>query len=277
MDIKKIGGIAAGAFGIGLIATKLTGEKENETTKKIDRVFSGAMKSKDLVNSLATSLKKHGFTTTNTLVATSFCVDELSRVNEKDFAEVFGPTFNLGGLAGVPFAGITGFGAMASHIPDGGNCILVFAPHVGVDSEGNVGTVERVGRADRGTCCGSAIAASGYVAGVLSGATEKQPSPSEPTDACQTYVGSLLLPHAARLDKAPDKMVELPYAIYDAQKELIDKIVQAGCGGVKDGKIAVVGGVQINTPPGMSDYFLPLSFDVVDNKGKKIEDMMSAL
>ncbi len=102
LDIKKIGGIAAGAFGIGLIATKLTGEKENETTKKIDRVFHGAMKSKDLVNSVASSLKKHGFTTSNTLIATSFCVDELSRVNEKDFAEVFGPTFNLGGLSGIP-------------------------------------------------------------------------------------------------------------------------------------------------------------------------------
>lgn len=277
LDIKKIGGIAAGAFGVGLIATKLTGEKENETTKKIDRVFSGAMKSKDLVNSVASSLKKHGFTTSNTLVATSFCVDELSRVNEKDFAEVFGPTFNMGGLAGFPMAGVTGFGAMASHIPDGGNCVVVFAPHVGVDSKGNVGTVERVGRANGGACCGSAVAASGYVAGVLSGSVEKSGPPTEPLDAGQAFVGSMLLPQAARLDKAPEKMAELPYAIYDAQKEFVDKIVKAGCGNVKDGKIAVLGGVQINTPPGLSDYFLPLSFEVLDNKGNKIEDMLPAL
>jgi len=37
-------------------------------------------------------------------------------------------------------------------------------------------------------------------------------------------------------------------------------------GGVSgDGKIAVLGGIQINTPPSFSDYYLPLSFDLYDN------------
>ena len=63
--------------------------------------------------------------------------------------------------------------AMASHIPDGGHCLVVYGPHVGVDSTGAVGTVERVGRANGGACCGSAIAAAGYVESAYLGESAK--------------------------------------------------------------------------------------------------------
>ena len=53
-------------------------------------------------------------------------------------------------MIGFPFGGITSFGAMASHIPDGGSCLVVFGPHVGVDSTGKVGTV--------GFCLGGLLA-----------------------------------------------------------------------------------------------------------------------
>ena len=166
---------------------------------------------------------------------------------------------------------------MAAHIPDGGSCLVVFGPHVGVDSTGAVGTVERRGRANGGSCCGSAIAASGYVAGV-SGGGEKTPPPMDPLDAQQTFVGNMLLPYANRLDKASDNMVELPYALYDAQKNMIADIVKAGASNVAgNGKIAVLGGIQINTPEGTSDYFKPMSFEVYDNSGKLLEDMTSKL
>jgi hypothetical protein len=55
----------------------------------------------------------------------------------------------------------------------------------------------------------------------------------------------------------------------------MDKIVAAGCGGVPgDGKIALLGGVQINTPDPNPDYFLPLCFEVRSNKNAKIKDLM---
>lgn len=158
-----------------------------------------------------------------------------------------------------PLQGVTGFGAMASHIPDGGSCLVVFGPHVGVGSKGDVGTVERRGRDNGGACCGSAIAASGYVASVTSKEATKADPPKVPTDAQQNYVGNLLLPYAPRLEKAADKMVELPYALYDAQKKMVGEIIKAGAGAVAgDGKIAVVGGIQLNTPKGTSDYFKPM-------------------
>jgi len=69
-------------------------------------------------------------------------------------------------------------------------------------------------------------------------------------------------------------MVELPYVLYDAQKELITDVVSTSAGAVSgDGKIAVLGGIQINTPPGIHDYYLPLSLEVYDNTGRKVDDL----
>lgn len=42
----------------------------------------------------------------------------------------------IGGLGGIPFAGKTGFKAYASHVPDDGNLLILFAPHVGMDTSG---------------------------------------------------------------------------------------------------------------------------------------------
>ena len=262
---------------VGAGVGKVLGATTAETKDKIEDVFSGAMKNKDLVRSVAKSLKPHGFGKTS-LCATSLCCDEVNRVLEGDFAKVYKDNFSMGGLAGFPFGGVTSFGAMAAHIPDDGSCLVVFGPHVGVDSKGAVGTVERRGREKGGSCCGAAVAASGFVADTLASKGAATVIPADPLDAQQKYVGNLLLPYGERLEKAADKMVELPYALYDAQKELMDKIVKAGCANVAgDGKIALLGGIQINTPPGDSDYFLPLSFKLFDNKGSVKEDLLSKL
>ena len=161
---------------------------------------------------------------------------------------------------------------MASHIPDGGSCVVVYGPHVGVDSTGAAGTVERRGKANGGSCCGSAVAAAGYVSSVFTGAAEEQTMP-DIVDAQQFFVGKSLLPFAERLEGAADKMVDLPLALYDAQSELIDRIVAQSSSAVADGNIAVLGGVQINTPPGYTDYFLPKSFKMFNNAGELIKDL----
>ena len=88
------------------------------------------------------TLSKYGYTTENTLFATSTCPDE---VNSKPGELVdllknrWGENFGLGGLAGVPFTGRAGFSAYAHHVPDGGKMFIVFAPHVGVEFDGVVG------------------------------------------------------------------------------------------------------------------------------------------
>jgi hypothetical protein len=227
-----------------------------------------------LITKVTKSLKKFGYGE-STLVCTSLCADEVNRPLEKALSKAYGQHFSMGGLAGFPFSGVTGFGAMAHHIPDGGSCLIVYGPHVGVDADGKVGTVDRRGRAKGGSCCGSAVAAAGYVEAVLDGGTERNAPPSEAFDAQQTYVGNLLLPHGNRLQAATDPMVELPYALFDAQDDLMQEIIAKGCSNVHEpGKIACLGGIQINTPAGMEDYFLPLRFDIRDSRGNLLEKLI---
>ena len=247
-------------------------ENDNKPFNKVKDVFPGALTNSELVNKVESTLESNGFDSGKTLVATSLCCDEVNRPLEAEFDTKFDTNFNMGGLAGFPFGGAVSFGAMAAHIPDGGSTLMVYGPHVGVDSTGAVGTVERRGRAKGGSCCGSGVAAAGYVASVLKG-EEEATLPEDVVDAQQYFVGKMLLPYAEQLQDADDKMVELPYALYGSMSDLVTRIVEGGASGVADGQIAVLGGIQINTPPGFTDYYMPLSFDLYNNKGEKTKEL----
>lgn len=86
----------------------------------------------------------------------------------------------------------------------------------------------------------------------------------------------LILPHGKRLSDASDRMRELPYALFDSQDLLVQDIVQTGAGGTKRG-LALLGGIQINTGPDTLDYFHPLRFDYMNNKGELVEDLLPQL
>jgi hypothetical protein len=244
--------------------------------KMITSIFPGALSNKDLESRVVEVLAGKGYTDKNTLLATSLCCDELARRLEDDFVAVYGNNFNLGGLAGFPFAGNTGFGAMSAHIPDNGSCLVIYGPHVGVATTGEVGKVERPGIALVDSCCGSAIAASNYLKSITEGGAVITTKIQEFTDFQQGAVQELILPHGKRLTDAENRMVELPYALYESQDLLMGQIVQKGCGRVKN-NIALLGGIQINTAPEALDYFLPLRFDLMDNQGNVLEDMLDYL
>ena len=223
-------------------------------------------------------LSKYGYGKT-TLVATSLCCDEVNRPLEKSLAATYDEPFVMGGLAGFPFGGVTSFGAMAHHIPDGGSCLVVYGPHVGIDQYGTVGTVNRRGRAKGGACCGSAAAALGKIRkGAMVPADASAPPPPPATDnldAQQAYVNAQLAPFGPRLLNADDRNVELPFALYEAQKQMMDSIVAKGASALEgDGNIALLGGIQINTPEGISDYFLPLSFELRNKEGQVVDDLL---
>jgi len=238
--------------------------------------FPGAIDNNKLEETVVGVLAKKGFNAGNTLLATSLCCDELARRLEDDFVKVYGNNFNLGGLSGFPFAGNTGFGAMAAHIPDDGYCLTIYGPHVGISEDGTVGKVERDGIALVDTCCGSAVAALGYLKGITEGGATVTTNIQSFTDFQQGAVRELILPHGKRLMDASDQMVELPYALYDSQDLLMRSIVNGGAAGTKGG-IAILGGIQINTGPNTPDYFHPLRFDLMNSKGEILEDLLPLL
>ncbi len=118
---------------------------ENSLAAKlsIDKYFPGNMSGFECDNKVGPALEARGFKASNTLYCNSSCLDEINRDPEEDITQIFqfrwGEIFPLGGLAGLPFTGRTGWNAFSSHCPKDGNIILLFAPHVGVDNEGKVG------------------------------------------------------------------------------------------------------------------------------------------
>jgi hypothetical protein len=250
--------------------------EDGDVVKRVQEAFPGAIRSADLAQKIQSVLSKHGYEDRTTLVATSLCCDEVNRELELDINDIYSHNFNMGGLAGFAFGGVTSFGAMSHHIPEKGSCLVVYGPHVGVDRDGMVGKVNRRGRGGSGACCGSAAAACAYVTSVHEGA-EKQEFPGNPLDAQQYFVGNMLLPEASRIVNAEEKEVELPLALFDVQDEFMKTIVSKGCGEVAgEGKIALLGGIQINTPYGTSEYFLPKVFEIKNNKNEKIADLMAS-
>eukprot|EP00979_Chaetoceros_neogracilis_P007024 scaffold1460_cov256-Chaetoceros_neogracile.AAC.5 len=233
-------------------------ESDADFEKLVRSNFPGALSNKDLVSRVVDTLALKGYSGSNTLLATSFCCDELARQLEDDFN------------------GNTGFGAMAAHIPDDGYCVIAYGPHVGITADGTVGKVERSGIELVDNCCGSAIAASNYVKRITEGGAQITTKLQEFTDFQQGAVQELILPHGRRLSDAENRMVELPYALYESQDMLMSKIVKTGSTGIKRG-LTLLGGVQINTGPDTLDYFVPLRFDFMNYRGEIVEGMLPSL
>mmetsp|Transcript_19269 Transcript_19269/g.31560 ORF Transcript_19269/g.31560 Transcript_19269/m.31560 type:complete len:304 (-) Transcript_19269:1295-2206(-) len=260
---------------VSKVKNLLTGSS-SDFDRLVKKKFPGAISNTKLTKRVVAALKSKGFTPENTLVATSLCADELARVLEDNFVQIYGQNFNLGGLSGFPFAGNTGFGAMSAHVPDDGFCLTIHGPHVGITKDGVIGKVERSGIALVDSCCGSAIAASNYLQGITDGSANINPRIQQFSDFQQGAVQELILPFGKRLSDADDRMKELPYALYDSQDVLVRDIIESGKGGIKKG-LALLGGIQINTGPDTDDYFHPLRFDYYDSDGNLVGSMLSKL
>jgi hypothetical protein len=88
------------------------------------------------------------------------CPDEINHEKNDITAMIhryFEKFFSLGGLAGIPFAGKTGFAAFAHHVPDGGNIFVLYAPHCAISDKGGCGFYSREGQKEESTACGAGI------------------------------------------------------------------------------------------------------------------------
>jgi hypothetical protein len=239
-------------------------------------IFPDAISNSDFEYRVVAALAQRGFSKANTLLATSLCSDEVAKRLADDFASIFGSNYNLGGLAGFPFAGNIGFQTMSGHIPDGGSCLLVYGPHVGITRDGTVGKVEREGVAVDAICCMSSITACNQVTGASSGMSEMSEMDMF-TDLQQGAVQNLVTPLAERLQASGYPMLELPYSIFESQNQLMEDVVSEGIGRVKEGGIVLLGGVQINTGPTTLDYFHPLRFDLISSRGELVENLLPTI
>jgi Limiting CO2-inducible proteins B/C beta carbonyic anhydrases len=96
-DVVKAVGIFVGGSAVALLGRWIFGGagKGKATISKIESVFPGALKNKDLISKVTAALKKHGYGKKSSLVATSFGSDEVNRVLERDFTAAYDKTFRV--------------------------------------------------------------------------------------------------------------------------------------------------------------------------------------
>ena len=117
-----------------------------------------------------------------------------------------------------------------------------------------------------------------YVQCVRAGQEISSPDPSDPLDAQQVFVDQALLRKADRLENVANPTEELPQVLFDCIDELMTRVISKCEKDIPTGtKIALLGGIQINSGEGLPDYFLAKKFQLLDSKGKLLQDLLSNL
>lgn len=214
-------------------------------------------------------VKRHliarGYHSDNTLFAHCICRDEINNHTSEVMSEFWGESFTLGGLAGVPTSGVTGFGAYASHRPDGGNLLVFFGPHIGIDNIGRLGLARRREVSEPGKTCGSLCLAVDHL--------QKSDSISEdPFDLEQVQVCRELAPYMDGVVSSDSQIKTATESIYQVIESRLEEIVKRAS---LDCEVVLLGGILINTPS-TSDYFAPRKATIVNAGGQpgKTEDWL---
>ena len=180
------------------------------------------------------------------------------------FKNRYGENFLLGGLAGVPFVGKAGIGAYSHHVADGGKMFILFAPHVGVEYNGKVGSLMRVNQNEISTACGAAVGAFKAVMkerdqAVSAAAVNDVPEGvSNYYDAQIEFIKKKLSTRLEKVMSAPDAQAFVAYQMYAIVREyFVNELNNAP--GLWDyaKEVTVLGGIMVNRAVG-GDQFMPL-------------------
>ncbi len=219
-----------------------------ETEAIIRKEFPGAIPAFDFSDSVIHFLNyKYGIVTEKMLLGVSTCVDDI--IFTKNFhlhPEIKGP-FHLGGLAGLPFTGISGLEAFAHHIPDSGTMLLLVEPHIGYSEKGGWGYVLRHEQHEPSSCCGALM-------GTLDKLKKGILTPKISDEDYQgDKIAELALRHQQEIIAAANPIIELTRVTSAAaEKQIREHVLEVTTKHVK--YIVIITGVIINTDYSFSDY-----------------------
>lgn len=225
----------------------------------ISRTFPQAMPIDRFGARLLEALGAQGITPERALLATSLCRDELTRHTVGRLRADWGEQFDLGGLAGLPTAGRTGFSAYRQHVPDDGWLLIVYGPHIGIDAEGAIGVIHRPQMARATTACG---AIAGFV-----GKVQADPAYAPELDMQDLEQGALetlLHPHARAALASPDPLLHLTRQLVGEIGQRIERLHAEVTPPIP---AALVGGLLIHTPEDAMDHFLPGRAELIEPGG----------
>ena len=226
----------------------------------VKKHFPNAMDAKDTsIHYLGKMQNEHNINVSKVLMATSVCSDDINVPSTTFFNVLFGP-FIMGGLGGLPFAGQTGMTAFAHHVPDAGSAFIFYGPHIGITLEGDLGKMYRPRQEKAGNSCGALMLA-------LNRFQDCSYAPVlNEDDYQQMKLEESLLSYREQVlaNENPEK------AITEATYEIINQKIYdhlTSCKGeFPVEKVALLGGIIINTEYGLDDYFDARNFEVIDIK-----------
>jgi hypothetical protein len=202
-------------------AAPMNPRSDAEALAAVRRHYPDAVTTDDAVHRLLDVVEREcGLQATQLLLADSICSDDVNSIEYPERARrMLGP-FKLGGLDGYPHAGVTGMGAFAAHVPDGGGVVIYHAPHVGVSRDGGFGLILRPGQHARSGCCGAARAALAK----LEADTLVAQAPSD-LDYQQGTIEQVFLAARERILGAPEPLKAATEVMYEAIAARIDMLV----------------------------------------------------
>lgn len=244
-----------------------------EIEKRIQQFYPGAVAGDEAVEKYLSKLQKeHQVDLTKVLFATSICSDDANF--SADFSKVLSRPFVMGGLGGLPYTGFTGMVAYAHHIPDGGDAFIFYGPHIGINEEGELGRMRRIGQSADSNSCGALMLALDRLI------TEEDeevyvPMASE-VDYQQILLERSLMPFKHDIVNSAFPKKAITDKTYDIIHKLLHKYVAMAKNEFHCQRIIFLGGVIINTDPDHQDYIDIRNFEVLnvsDIKAVKSVDM----
>jgi hypothetical protein len=251
--------------------------------------FPGSIPSSTVLLRVQSTLRKRQYLPYNTILASSLPTEEIlytptsliSILRNKLCESKDGGIYSLGGLGGIPFAGNAGMEDLFSHAPQDGRIVIVFGPNVGIDKNGVLGRVERIGTEEYGADEANGVVVRAY-RDIVRGkegmvGTDSNTGWNLEYDYIVNMLQKMPLKEWAKDGKGGDDyaIAQISKEIYGIMEDLIQKMVE-GCimndkYNAKVTEVTLMGGIFINRGHGSGtdggdDYFQPLCMKALDQK-----------
>ena len=237
--------------------------------EKVRQFFPVAVSSSDFVLNIYKNLAAHNLAPEQIMLAHSICSDDVNSIEyPEEGRQMLGP-FNLGGLNGYPFTGLTGMSAFAHHVSEEGAALIFYAPHIGVSNSGELGKIIRVGQHAESSCCGAAALALSRLQ------NDEITAGSKPADDYQQHcLQEFLLNQKERVISSESPIKEATEVILEESGLMIDRLVQQT--GFTGKYLFIVGAVIINTDWHFGSFLEMRRFEEWDIQTKtKVRDFLA--
>lgn len=230
----------------------------NQHLETVKKWYPKATTTVDAVNKVLDIIEnKLGMKPHQLMLADSVCCDDVNSIQYPPRAyDMLGP-FKMGGLNGYPFAGVTGMGAFAHHVPEDGAVVVFYAPHIGITKEGEIGEIHRIGQNENSACCG---AAKGALVKLLN--NEIQKGNVTDLDYQMNTIEQIFLKEESRIKSAENPIHEATNIMYEAIDERIAELVSKTHYPCK--YVILIGAIFINGDKDMGSFCTYNRFDIIN-------------